>query len=266
MKFQDRITGTGITRRRASRLLMVEDGVLKENSRHATQPGFGGLDEYVAVTTAWATGVLAAASLPTTAGSYVILAGGQYQCVDSMSRDDLAKLGHAGRHVFTLDQLVTTKQGHEPDSAEGYAAWLLQCLHWMERSRSLGNTDSALEWAMRFAELATEARMKFRWECHALRGQKNAGKLVENQQQANASRQAEAEARRKDWQAIADLIWARRPGASKELVAREVRKELQRQNDRLRQELGAEDAQERLHPLMSSGVIARALKNPRQAC
>ena len=233
MKPPRQLVGTGITQREHVTLLRMEgqisgDGLKRlvwvyENPEMAGQTSWGGMANFVEDTRQWAAEVLTEAGLPSSYGRFWPLADGSYRDVAGLSWKEYCALTnlHSPPPPADLVGLVHLK-GLQPDSPAGYAARLLALL-WRLNAAS-GNLERSVELAFEFGYLARECSMKFRWERHALHGQKKATELRDIATAANARRKSAAAQKRAEWQELANALFATKPGESKLWAADEIRK------------------------------------------
>ena len=257
---RQRVVGTGITQKRVTTLVEITAQGVREDRGFALRSSYGGFTQFADDVRDWSGRTLEAAGLPRREGRYVQLKDGSLLDVSGFARADVCQMDlrcAPGKNhpVVRNIEIVVKDAGFGSDTPEGYAATMLACLDRAEKSRAAGRIDSAMEWSLRLGELTAEARMKFRWESHALRGQKISAALTTNQQEANTIRKAEAEAERKVWQAQADDIATRYPSYSKARIAEKVRERLIEQNKR-----GA------VIKVRSVDAISRKITIARKAC
>ena len=170
----------------------------------------------------WAAAVLHEAGLPSSYGHFWLCPDGGYVDVTGLSCwEEYCALTNLRSPPPPCDLLgLVHHKGLQFDSPAGYAARLLALLWRLERASD--NLQQSVEYAIEFGYLARECGMKFRWERHALHGEKKAADLRETAATANAIRKAAAEQKWADWQRIADDLFAAKPGESKLWAADQI--------------------------------------------
>ena len=228
MKSGRQLVGTGITQRERVTLLRIDKQDMEarwswyENPELAGQTSWGGMANFVREIRQWAAEALNAAGLPSSHGHFWLLADGSYKDVTGLSWKEYCDVTKLRSPPPPGDLISLTQvKGLQPDSSAGYAARLLTLLWCLEKAP--GNRKQSVEHAFEFGYLARECSMKFRWERHALHGQKKSAVLRDTAATANARRKVAAGQKWAEWQKIADVLFADKPDESRLWAANQIK-------------------------------------------
>ncbi|HEX2526869.1 MAG TPA: hypothetical protein VHL31_11315 [Geminicoccus sp.] len=271
-----RIVGTGITQKQVTTLVEMTTRGVREDPGLAQRTSFGGFAQFADDVREWAVRTLEAEGLPSRESRYVQVKDGSFLDVSGHTfaevfQMDLRCAPGQKRPIGTNIEGVVKEAGLGLDSPAGYAAAMLTYLDRAEKSREGGRVDSAMEWSLRLGEAAAEARMKFRWEEHALRGQNNKEVLARNQPKSNATRHNESKKEWAIWQKKADELILEFPTYKKTPIAGKTSKwlfekrEAEKDQEREALKLGLPYHNDAPTIVRSQDAIARRITTDRKA-
>jgi hypothetical protein len=225
------ISGTGITEREIYNLEIIPE-TLPTDDKRALQDQVEQLLKDTDFSTRLhsleqrAKRVLDDAGLPSTV-PYTFTPDGEWLPISN--RENVTPEGNGLARPYGISNRIarwTECNGFEPDSAEGYAARILDRILLIRACLETGNSEQACSESINLGELLREVSIKANWECDALHGRKKADALRASSAARNKAHHIERSNVWSEWSALAAKIWKDRPALSKNAVARLIKKRL----------------------------------------
>lgn len=134
------------------------------------------------------------------------------------------QFGAVSQHVIETCRFIvaTSDPPYKPDSDADFAQRILHSYEIAKAAIERDDADAAARFAYDVGVLATQAKMKWNWERHALRGKKQLEALRKGTRTLNETRTDRAKERHAEWQEQAQEIWTRNPHLSKSDVAKKI--------------------------------------------